>query len=283
MSLYLIAEIGINHNGDLDIARRLIDGAADAGFDAVKFQKRTIDAVYSKGFLNGPRESPWGTTQREQKEGLEFDFEDYSRIDEHCMDRGIAWSASAWDIESVEFIRRFDVPFNKVASPMLGHSPFLREVASEAKKTFISTGMATLAEIDRVVDIFRLAKCPFELMHCNSTYPMTEVDANLRCIMTLKERYCCEVGYSGHETSLVKVCIVAAALGATSIERHITLDRAMYGSDQAASVSVHALRNFVEAVRAIPEIMGTGEKVISSQEQAVREKLRVEIGDETER
>ena len=281
--MYLIAEIGINHNGDLDIARRLIDGAAEAGFDAVKFQKRTIDTVYSKEFLNGFRESPWGTTQREQKEGLEFDFEDYCRIDEHCADIGIAWSASAWDIESVEFVRRFDVVFNKVASPMLGHSPLLREVASETKRTFISTGMATLAEIDRVVDIFRSANCPFELMHCNSTYPMAEEDANLGCITTLKKRYSCEVGYSGHETSLVKVCVAAVAIGATSIERHITLDRAMYGSDQAASVSVHALRNFVDAIRAVPEILGTGERVITPQEQAVREKLRVEIGDETER
>ena len=282
MNLYLIAEIGINHNGDLDIAHRLIDGAAEAGFDAVKFQKRAIGTVYSKEFLDGPRESPWGTTQREQKEGLEFDFEEYCRIDEYCMDRGIAWSASAWDLESVEFIRKFDVPFNKVASPMLGHMPFLREVASERKKTFVSTGMATLAEIDQAVEIFRSENCPFELMHCNSIYPMPEVEANLRCIPMLRERYDCDVGYSGHESSLMKVCAVAVALGATSIERHITLDRAMYGSDQAASVSVHALRNFVDAVRAVPEILGTGERVITPQEQAVREKLRVEIGDETE-
>ena len=280
--MYLIAEIGINHNGELNVVRRLIDGAADAGFDAVKFQKRTIDAVYSKEFLDSPRESPWGTTQREQKRGLEFEYEDYCRINEHCTGQGIAWSASAWDIESVEFIRRFDVPFNKVASPMLGHIPLLREVASEAKRTFISTGMATLAEIDRAVDIFRSANCPFELMHCNSTYPMAEEDANLRCIPTLKDRYGCEVGYSGHETSLVKVCVAAVAIGATSIERHITLDRAMYGSDQAASVSIHALRNFVEAVRAIPQIMGTGEKVVTPPEQVIREKLRVEINDETE-
>jgi len=282
MNLYLIAEIGINHNGDLDIAHRLIDGAAEAGFDAVKFQKRAIGTVYSKEFLDGPRESPWGTTQREQKEGLEFDFEDYCRIDEHCLSIGVAWSASAWDLQSIEFLRRFDLPFNKVASPMLGHMPFLREVASERKKTFVSTGMATLAEIDQAVEIFRSENCPFELMHCNSIYPMPEVEANLRCIPMLRERYDCDVGYSGHESSLMKVCAVAVALGATSIERHITLDRAMYGSDQAASVSVHALRNFVDAVRAVPEILGTGERVITPQEQAVREKLRVEIGDETE-
>ena len=279
MNLYLIAEIGINHNGDLDIARRLIDGAADAGFDAVKFQKRTIDTVYSKEFLDSPRESSWGTTQREQKEGLEFGYDEYCRIDEHCADIGIAWSASAWDIESVEFVRRFDVVFNKVASPMLGHMPFLREVASEGKKTFVSTGMATLGEIDRAVDIFRSANCPFELMHCNSTYPMAENDANLRCITMLRERYGCDVGYSGHESSLLKVCAAAVVLGATSLERHITLDRAMYGSDQAASISTHALHNFVETVRKIPMILGTGQKVITEAEKAVREKLRVNVND----
>lgn len=282
MGLYLIAEIGINHNGDLNIARQLISGAADAGFDAVKFQKRTIDAVYSEEFLNSPRESPWGTTQGDQKNGLEFGYEEYCQIDKHCKDLGIAWSASAWDIESVDFIRGFEVPFNKVASPMLGHLPLLRKVASERKKTFVSTGMSTLAEIDQAVDIFRSADCPFELMHCNSTYPMPEENANLRCIPMLKERYGCDVGYSGHESSLVKVCVAAVVLGATSLERHITLDRAMYGSDQAASISISALRSFVHAVQAVPQIIGTGKKEISPLERAVRDKLWVEVNDETE-
>ena len=277
MSLYLIAEIGINHNGNLDLAKQMILAARDAGFDAVKFQKRTIDAVYSKELLDSPRESPWGTTQRAQKEGLELSADAYREIDRYCKELGIAWSASAWDIDSQRFIRAFGVPFNKVASAMLGHQPLLREIAGEKKKTFVSTGMSSLEEIDQVVDIFRKAGCPFELMHCNSTYPMKDEDANLLCIPMLRERYHCDVGYSGHETSLIKVCVTAAALGATSIERHITLDRAAYGSDQAASVETHALRNFVESVRAIPSVLGTGKKEITPSELAIRKKLRVDV------
>ena len=277
MSLYLIAEIGINHNGNLNLAKQMILAAKDAGFDAVKFQKRTIDTVYSKELLDSPRESPWGTTQRAQKEGLELSADAYREIDRYCKELGIAWSASAWDIDSQRFIRAFGVPFNKVASAMLGHQPLLREIAGEKKKTFVSTGMSSLEEIDQVVDIFRKAGCPFELMHCNSTYPMKDEDANLLCIPMLRERYHCDVGYSGHETSLIKVCVTAAALGATSIERHITLDRAAYGSDQAASVETHALRNFVESVRAIPSVLGTGKKEITPSELAIRKKLRVDV------
>lgn len=277
MSLYLIAEIGINHNGDIDIAKKLIDAAHKAGFDAVKFQKRTIDKVYTREFLDSPRESPWGTTQRDQKEGLEFSLEEYREIDRYCKGLGIAWSASAWDIDSQRFLQQFDLPFNKVASAMLGHWPLLREIASEKRKTYISTGMSTLEEIDKVVELFEKAGCPYELMHCNSTYPMRESDANLLCIPMLRRRYGCDVGYSGHETSLIKVCVTAVALGATSIERHITLDRAMYGSDQAASISTHVLDDFVESVRAVPGILGTGIKEITPAEQAVRKKLRVDV------
>ena len=279
MNLYLIAEIGINHNGSLVITKQLIDAAAAAGFDAVKFQKRTIDKVYTKEFLDSPRESQWGTTQREQKMGLEFDREQYQEIDHYCKERGVAWTASAWDVDAQRFIRDFDVSFNKVASAMLGHKPLLREIASERKKTFISTGMATLEEIDEVVNLFRQANCPFELLHCNSTYPMANEDANLRCIPMLKERYGCDVGYSGHESSLLKVCITAVVLGATSIERHITLDRAMYGSDQAASVDSDSLKSFAITMRMIPEILGTGKKEISEAEKVVRKKLRIEVED----
>jgi len=277
MSLYLIAEIGINHNGDMDIAKELITTAAEAGFDAVKFQKRTIDEVYTQEFLDGPRESQWGTTQRDQKMGLEFSQEEYQDIAGLCADLGIDWSASAWDVKAQHFLRDFDLPFNKVASAMLGHKPLLREIAAEGRKTFISTGMATLDEIDEVVNQFKKANCPIELMHCNSTYPMKPADANLLCIPKLKERYGCDVGYSGHETGLVAVCIPAVVLGATSIERHITLDRAMYGSDQAASVEVHALSKFVDTLRNIPKILGNGEKKITDAEQAVREKLRIDV------
>lgn len=277
MSLYLIAEIGINHNGDIAIAKQLIKDAADAGFDAVKFQKRTIDKVYTREFLDCARESPWGTTQRAQKEGLEFGHNEYQEIDQHCKESGIDWTASAWDVEAQQFIRGYDVSFNKVASAMLGHKQLLKEIVSEGKKTFISTGMATIDEIDEVVNQFRKANCPFELFHCNSTYPMLEEDANLKCIPMLRERYDCNVGYSGHESSLIKVCVTAVALGATSLERHITLDRAMYGSDQAASIETHALRNFVETVRKVPSILGTGVKNISEAESSVRNKLRVDV------
>jgi N-acetylneuraminate synthase len=277
MSLYLIAEIGINHNGSLDIAKQLIRAAADAGFDAVKFQKRTIEIVYTKEFLDSPRESPWGTTQRHQKMGLEFDREQYREIDRYCKERGIAWTASAWDIDAQRFIRDFKVSFNKIASPMLGHKPLLQEITAEGKKTFISTGMAHLEEIDEVVNLFQRSNCPFELMHCNSTYPMKQEDANLLCIPMLMKRYNCNVGYSGHETSLLKVSSAAVVLGATSVERHITLDRAMYGSDQAASIEVHALRDFVATLRKIPLLMGTGKKEISPSESAVRNKLRIDI------
>ena len=275
MSIFIIAEIGINHNGDMAIAKQLIDAASDAGFDAVKFQKRTIDKVYTKEFLDAPRESPWGTTQRDQKEGLEFSAHDYKLIDSYCKENRIQWSASAWDIDAQLFLQQFDCTFNKVASPLLGHIPLLKLIASEKKRTFISTGMSTLEEIDEVVKIFKDANCPFELMHCNSTYPMKDEDANLRCIPMLRERYGCKVGYSGHESSLIKVCTSAVALGATSLERHITLDRAMYGSDQAASIEINALRNFVESVRAIPDVLGSGEKILTDAERKVREKLRI--------
>ena len=277
MNIFLIAEIGINHNGDLNIVKKLIDSAAAAGFDAVKFQKRSIEKVYKKDFLDSFRESPWGKTQRAQKDGLEFDKKEYEEIDNYCKTKSIKWSASAWDLESQDFISSFNVDFNKVASPMLGHKPLIKKIASERKKTFISSGMSTLEELDEVVKIFKTEKCPFEIMHCNSTYPMPENEANLMCIETLKKRYNCNVGYSGHESTLLKVCITAVALGATSIERHITLDRAMYGSDQSASIEVGSLRSFVESIRMIPLIKGDGIKKLTTKEEAVRKKLRLKV------
>ena len=277
MQLFLIAEIGINHNGDLEIAKQLIDAAADAGFDAVKFQKRNIDIVYSKELLDSPRESPWGSTQREQKEGLEFSKDQYLEIDKYCKEKKIQWTASAWDLDSQEFISSFNVSFNKVASPMLGHKPLLRKIATERKMTYISTGMSTIEEIEEIVKLFRDENCPFELMHCNSTYPMKDEDANLACIPMLREKFKCKVGYSGHESSLLKVCVAAVALGATLIERHITLDRTMYGSDQAASIEASSLNAFVKSVRAIPEILGSGVKTLSELEYKTRGKLRINV------
>ncbi len=272
MTVFIIAELGINHNGDPDIAKKLIDGAAGCGCNAVKFQKRTIDKVYTREMLDSPRESPWGTTQREQKEGLEFGLDEYQEIDRYCREKGVPWFASAWDLESQAFLRSFDRQFNKIASAQLTNIALLEMVAEEKKHTFISTGMSTLEEIDRAVDIFRNAGCAFELMHCNSTYPMPPEDANLKMIGTLGERYNCKVGYSGHETGLV-VSVAAVALGATSIERHITLDRAMYGSDQAASVELVGLRRLVNMIRAVEVSLGDGVKRLTESEKSVRAKL----------
>ena len=195
MGIFIIAEIGINHNGDLNITKQLISEAKSAGANAVKFQKRTIDLVYSKEILDSPRESPWGTTQRAQKEGIEFGLAEYKEIDVYCKEIAIEWFASAWDIESQIFLRKFDLKYNKIASTMIVYEDFLKEVASEKKHTFISTGMSELKEIDRAVEIFRQAGCPFELMHCVATYPMDDEDANLNCINTLRDRYKCNVGY----------------------------------------------------------------------------------------
>jgi len=276
MGIFIIAEIGINHNGSVDIAKQLIDVAKDAGADAVKFQKRTIDIVYSKEFLDSPRESPWGTTQRHQKEGLEFGLEEYQEIDRYCHEKGIPWFASAWDLESQNFLRQFDLRYNKIASAMLVFEPLLRMVAEEKKHTFISTGMSDIQHIDRAVEIFRDAKCPFELMHCVSTYPMSDEDANLNRINTLRERYACNVGYSGHEVGLA-VSYAAAALGVSSLERHITLDRSMYGSDQAASVEPAGFRMLVGAVRKIEKAMGDGELRMNSKEASIAAKLRAHL------
>jgi len=276
MSIFIIAEIGINHNGDVEIAKQLIDVAKDAGADAVKFQKRTIDLVYTKEMLDSPRQSPWGTTQRAQKEGLEFGMKEYNEINAYCKEKGIEWFASAWDLESKKFLRQYDCKYNKIASAMIVYEDLLKEVASEKKHTFISTGMTEVKQIDRAVEIFKNAGCPFELMHCVSTYPMDDVDANLNRIKTLRDHYKCNVGYSGHEVGLA-VSYGAAALGITSLERHITLDRAMYGSDQAASVAPAGFRQLVGAVRKIEKAMGDGNMTMNSKEITIAKKLRAHI------
>lgn len=276
MSIFIIAEIGINHNGDIEIAKKLIDLAKDCGCDAVKFQKRTIDIVYTKELLDSFRESPWGNTQRAQKEGLEFGFEEYEEIDKHCKEKGIEWFASAWDLESQKFLKQFNFKYNKIASAMLTYEPLLKEVASEKKHTFISTGMSTLEQIDKAVEIFKSADCSFELMHCMSTYPMEDEDANLNCIKTLRDRYKCNIGYSGHEVGLA-VSYAATALGITSLERHITFNRSMYGSDQAASVEPAGLRMLVGAVRKIEKAMGDGLIRVIEKEVPISKKLRAHI------
>lgn len=255
--MFIIAEIGINHNGEVAIAKRMIDAAKDCGCDAVKFQKRTIEKVYSKAFLDTPRESPWGHTQYDQKRGLEFGLAEYSAIDIYCKSVGIEWFASAWDVESQEFLRHFNLKYNKVAAPMLVDLEFLKVVASEGRYTFISTGMSDERITDEATQVFRIAKCPFELMHCVSMYPLPDEKANLRRIVSLRERYRCDVGYSGHETGIAISC-AATALGITSLERHFTLERTMYGSDQTTSIEPGMMRVLVGSVRKIEQAMGDG-------------------------
>lgn len=273
--VFITAELGINHNGDIEIAKQLIDMAKAAGCDAIKFQKRTIDKVYSKEVLDTPRESPWGTTTREQKMGLEFDEKQYDVINEYCKQKGIEWYASSWDIDSQLFLRKYNLKHNKVASAMITNRKLLEVIAEEKKYTFISTGMSTVDEIREAIQIFKKHNCPFELQHSNSTYPMKIEEANLRCIETLRKEFDCNVGYSGHEVVGYIVCVAAVMLGATSIERHITLDRSMYGSDQASSLEPMGWIRLVRDIRIIDKILGDGVKRVWPSEISVMKKLRV--------
>jgi N-acetylneuraminate synthase len=271
--VFIIAEIGINHNGNMTICKKLIDMAVDAGCDAVKFQKRDINQVYTQKFLDSSRESPWGMTQREQKSGLEFDINEYKEIDQYCKEKNIEWFASAWDLNSQIFLQRFDCKYNKIASAMIVYKDLLKMVAKEGKHTFISTGMTTYDDIQKAVNIFKEENCSFELMHTVSTYPMREEDANLNMINTLRDKYQCDVGYSGHESGLA-VSNAAAALGITSLERHITIDRSMYGSDQSASIEPAGFRQLVGSIKKIEIAMGDGIKRILKEEVNIAKNLR---------
>ena len=273
MGAFIIAEIGINHNGDLSTCKKLIDTAVDCRCDAVKFQKRDINLVYTPEFLVSPRESQWGTTQRDQKEGLELSKSDYLEIDDYCKSKGIEWFASAWDINSQIFLNNFDTKYNKVASAMIVFTDLLELIAKQKKHTFISTGMSTYDNIDNAVSIFEKYECPFELMHSVSTYPMKPENANINVINTLRKKYNCNVGYSGHESGLA-VSYAATALSISSLERHITLDRTMYGSDQAASIEPNGLRQLVDTVKKIESAMGDGIKRIIEEEIPIAKKLR---------
>ena len=274
--VFITAEIGINHNGDINVAKKLIDVAVRTGCDAVKFQKRTVEKVYSKEVLDSPRESPWGKTTREQKLGLEFDKKEYDVIDSYAKEKGIEWYASAWDLESQSFLRNYDLKHNKIASAMLTNLELANSVAEEKKYTFISTGMSSMDEISNTVEIFRKHECPFELMHCNSSYPMKPLEANLNCIKSLRDKFECDVGYSGHESMGYLICTTAVALGATSIERHVTIDRSMYGSDQAASLEEKGWARLVRDIRLIDSLLGDGIKKIWSSEIPVMKKLRAD-------
>ena len=279
MKTFIISEIGINHNGDVNIVKKMIDESIIAGAHAVKFQKRDVDTVYTKEYLAEKRDSPWGSTQRDQKEGLEFGEKEYGEIDKYCKEKNIIWFASAWDIKSLKFLEKYNLEYNKVASAMIVDKFFLNEVAMQKKYTFISTGMSTFKIIDDAVEIFKKHNCEFELMHTVSAYPFEDKLANLNLISVLRKRYNCKVGYSGHEKGGLAISYAAVALGASSLERHFTLDRMMYGSDQIASITPNAFRELIGGVENIEQATNTSvkDKIILEIEKPVAKKLREHI------
>ena len=271
---FIIGEIGINHNGSIENAIKLIDYAKKYDFDAVKFQKRTIDLIFSPEELDKDRDTPFGKKNGDLKRGLEFGKKEYDTIDQYCKKVGIEWFASPWDIESYKFLLDYKPKYMKVALCLLTIKPLIKEIASnDSYRTFISTGMSTITEIDEAVKIFKdNNNNNFELMHCVSTYPCKSEEVNLNIIETLRKRYECDIGYSGHEEGLQISC-AAVALGATSIERHITLNRTMYGSDQAASISPEGMRILSRDIRVTEKAMGSSEKNIQESEKPIRKKL----------
>ncbi len=272
--IQVIAEIGINHNGDLSLAKKMMKLAKDCQCDYVKFQKRTPDITTPESKKNVIRETPWGKmTYLEYKIKTEFGLEEYSEINEYSKKIGIGWFASAWDIESLNFLKKFRTKYNKIASAMITNLSFLNEVAKQKKTTFISTGMSTYKDIDNAVKIFKKNKCKFIIMHSVSSYPCKEEDLNLSLIPILKNKYKCEIGYSGHESS-VSPTIGACYLGANYIERHITLDRAMWGTDQAASLGPQGLKNLTSMINKINIILGDGKKRVLKDEKSKMKDLR---------
>jgi N-acetylneuraminate synthase len=274
MKTYIIAEIGINHNGELDIAKKLIDVASLTGCDAVKFQKRNPDVCVPEHQKGVMRDTPWGKmTYLDYKYRMEFGQDEYDEIDAYCVEKNIEWSASPWDLDSLKFLEQYDLPWIKIPSAMLTKDDLLRECAKTGKRIIFSVGMSNLDEIDRAVTILREENADFAMLHCNSTYPAPLEELNLKCIQTLKERYDCEVGYSGHEFRL-GTTVASVYLGATILERHITLDRTMWGSDHLASVEPQGLYKLVKGVRELEIALGDGNKVVTEGELPVRRKLR---------
>ena len=268
---YVIAEIGINHNGDLAMAKRLISVAVAAGCNAVKFQKRTVNVVYTADELAKPRENPFGETNGDLKRGLEFGENDYWQIDRYCKDVNIAWFASCWDEASVDLIDHLDIPCYKIASASLTDDSLLKHTRAKGKPIILSTGMSTVEQIDHAVEV--LGKRDLVLMHTTSTYPSAYAELNLRAIITLKERYGVPVGYSGHETG-IPTSVAAAVMGACMVERHITLDRAGWGSDQAASLEPNGINRLVRDIRLCETSMGDGVKKVFDSEKPIISKLR---------
>ena len=271
---FVIAELGTNHMGDIAVAKKIIDVAVDAGCNAVKLQKKNVEKIYTKEFLDSSLDSPWGTTQREMRLHREFSYNEFKKIDVYCKKKKIPWFVSCWDVESQKQMRKFKTKYNKIASAMLVHDKLLEAVAQEKKHTFIATGMSTLNDIEKAVKIFRKHKCSFELMHCHSAYPMPSEEANLKLIPFLAKKFRCKVGYSGHESAATNISIPAILLGATSIERHVTIDRAAFGHDQAASLEPKGLFQLIRDVRIIDKIMGDGKKRVWKSELNNKKKLR---------
>jgi N-acetylneuraminate synthase len=271
---YIIAEIGINHNGDLNIAKQLIDIAALSRCDAVKFQKRNPDACVPEHQKNVMRDTPWGRmTYLEYKYKVEFEKAEYDEIDQYCKQKNIAWSASPWDLDSFEFLNQYDLPFIKLPSAMLTHDKLVEACAKSGKKVILSTGMSTEEEITHAINIIRKDTENFAILHCNSTYPAPLNELNLSTIQTLKDKYNCEVGYSGHEFR-IGTTVAAVYLGATILERHITLDRTMWGTDHLSSVEPQGLIKLVKGVRELEEAFGDGIIQVTESEKVIRTKLR---------
>ena len=268
---FIIAEIGINHNGSVDLAKKMIDIAVTTGCDAVKFQKRTVDVVYTKEELAKERTSVFGNTNGDLKRGLEFGEDEYKEIDNYCKQHGILWFASCWDEQSVDFMEQFDIPCYKIASASLTDDNLLKHTLSKGKPILVSTGMSTMEEIRQAVKI--LGEDNIVLYHCTSTYPSNADEMNLRVIETLKQEFNCPIGYSGHERG-VTPSVLAAALGANSVERHITTDRTNWGSDQAASLEMAGLYHMVRDIRQVPLLLGDGKKVVYPRELPIIDKLR---------
>ncbi len=268
---FIIAEIGINHNGSVSLAKKMIDIAVTTGCDAVKFQKRTVDVVYSKEELAKERKSVFGNTNGDLKRGLEFGKEEYEEIDSFCKEKGILWFASCWDEQSVDFMEQFNTPCYKIASASLTDDNLLKHTKSKGKPILLSTGMSTMEQIIHAVSI--LGENNLILYHCTSTYPTNADEANLRVIETLRKEFSCPIGYSGHERG-VTPSVLAVALGANSVERHITVDRTNWGSDQAASLEMAGLYHLVRDVRQVPMLMGDGVKVVYKSELPIIDKLR---------
>lgn len=272
MKTTIICEGGINHLGNIDLCKQLIDGAVFAGADIFKLQKRDINSTYAKEELDKYRESPFGLSNRDLKEQLEFNEKEYDIIKEYCDSKNIELMVSAWDLPSLNFLKKYNCKYNKVASARLGHTKLLEEIAKEGKYTFISTGMSTLEEIDKAINIFKKYNTPFELMACNSTYPCPDEDLNLLTIKTLRDTFSCRVGFSSHSPGIIP-SVLAVVLGATSIESHLTTNRTMYGSDQASSIEIMGFKKMCDYIRDAEKQLGDGIKRITSTEMKIREKL----------